>query len=200
MPERGTQSVIKTRLILSTLLVVAIAWPPLYSMFVDRDLRMWYNGHGRMEDFELQLLLGAQRWIVDIPKEKDGWFLGLETKSDGDVKTSGGSSVVGGNRIVLLTRRNSDSKRIEYAWYQINTQRRVDKSGPVTFTMNLRSFGTGSVDDPLVSAGVTSGRQDGLVQIGEPIYRGGKSTVQGFPSETGAEYEVRVVLSPPGKQ
>lgn len=148
-----------------------------------------------MEDFELQLLLGAQRWVIEIPEDKDGWFLSLETESEGAIETSGGAGVPGGQTIVLLTRRNKERKTIEYAWYQLDSQRRVEKSGPFTVTMNLRSSGTGSVNDPLASASVTAIRPDGVVKIGEPIYRGGKKEVAGFPSEEKADYEVRVVLT-----
>ena len=177
--------------------LVAVGWPPIYSLFLDRDLRVWVHGHGRMEDFELQLLLDAQRWVIDVPEVKDGLVLGLETESDGKVRSGGGSSVVGGSRIVLLTRRNRDSKRIEYAWYEVNRRRGSETDGEITFTWNVRTSGSGSVEDPLASAGVSSGRPDGPVLIGEPIYRGGKSTVSGFPTEAPAEYEVRVVLTPP---
>ncbi len=152
-----------------------------------------------MEDFELQLLLGAQRWVIDIPEDKSGWILSLETESDGAVRTDGGSSVTGGHRIVLLTRRNMESKTIEYAWYQVDSQRTVETSGPISITMNLRSSAFGIVNDPLAFAGVTTGRPDGIVRIGEPIYRGGKKKVAGFHSNEKADYEVRVVLTPPGE-
>lgn len=189
----------KTKLLLTVLFIFAILWPPIYATFLDRDVRAWVHGHGRMEDFELQLLLGAQRWVIDVPEDKNGWFLSLETESEGTVRTSGGSSVTGGQTIVLLTRRNKETKTIDYVWYQVDSQRQVEKSESITIAMNLRSSGSGSVNDPLTLAGVTAGRPDGIVKIGEPIYRGGKEKVEGFPSGTKAEYEVRVMLTPPVK-
>jgi hypothetical protein len=189
----------KTKLLLTVLFIVAILWPPIYSAYLDRDVRAWVHGQGRMEDFELQLLLGAQRWVIDVPEDKNGWFLSLETESDGTVRTSGGSSVTGGQTIVLLTRRNKETKTIDYAWYQVEAQRMVENLGPETITMTLRSSGSGSVDDPLTSAGVTAVRPDGVVKVGEPIYRGGKKEVAGFPSGEKADYEVRVVLTSPGQ-
>ena len=189
----------KTKLLLTVLFIVAILWPPIYSAYLDRDVRAWVHGQGRMEDFELQLLLGAQRWVIDVPEDKNGWFLSLETESDGTVRTSGGSSVTGGQTIVLLTRRNKETKTIDYAWYQVEAQRMVENLGPETITMTLRSSGSGSVDDPLTSAGVTAGRPDGVVKIGEPIYRVGKKEVDGFPSGKKADYEVRVILTAPGE-
>lgn len=188
----------KTKLLLMVLVVFAILWPPIYSTCFDRDVKAWLRGHGRMEDFELQLLFGAQRWVIDIPEDKNGWLLSLETESDGAVRTGGGSSVIGGQTIVLLTRRNKENKTIDYAWYQVDTQRTIVMSSPFTLKVNWRSSGSGSVNDPLTSAGVTAGRPDGVVKIGEPIYRGGKTEVVGFPSNEKADYEVRVVLTAPG--
>ena len=184
-----------TKTIIPAILVIlAILWPPIYSIYFDRDVRAWVRGYGSMEDFELQLLLSAQRWVIEIPEDKSGWFLSLETESEGVIQTSGGSGVIGGQTIVLLTRRNKEHKTIDYAWYQVDSQRRVEKSGPFTFTMNLRSSGSGSIEDPLSLARVVVIRPDGKVKIGEPIYRGGKKEVAGFPSEEKADYEVRVVL------
>lgn len=184
-------------LIFAVFFCAVMAWPPIYSFYLEREVKAWLTGQGRMEDFELQQLLDAQRWIIDIPSEKSGWILALESESKGNVKTSGGCSVTGGGRIVLLTRRNRSSKRIEYSWYQTQSRRTIEKDGPLTFTMNLTNSCSGSVDDPLESVGVTSGRPDGLLTIGEPIYRGGRSSVTGFSSPEKADYEVRVVLSPP---
>ncbi len=188
----------KIKILLGFLIIFTAVWPAVYSTVFDRDIRAWLNGHGRMEDFELQLLLGAQRWVIDIPEDKNGWFLSLETESDGVVRTNGGTSVTGGQTIVLLTRRNMENKRIEYAWYQIDSQQSVVKSGPFTITSDFRSSGSGSVDDPLAAASVTAGRPDGIVKIGEPIYRGGKKVVASFPSAEKADYEVRVVVKAPG--
>lgn len=184
-------------LIFGFLLFTILVWPPIYSIYLDRDFKTWLTGRGRMEDFELQQLLGAQRWVIDIPPDRTGWVLGLETEIEGKVKSGGGSSVTGGTRIILMTRRNQSTKRIEYSWYQTESTRSTETDGPVTITLNLTSSGSGSVEDPLVSAGVTSGRPDGTINSGEPIYRGGHSSVAGFPSTQKADYEVRVVLSPP---
>ena len=172
----------KIRILIGTILVVLLlVWPPIYSIYFDRDLKSLVTGRGRIEDFELQRLLDAQRWIIDIPLDKDQWMLGLEIESKGEIRSSGGTSVPGGRQIVLLTRRNQSSKRIEYSWYDSNSGR----------------GGSGSVDDPIAFAGVTSGRPDGLIKIGEPIYRGGTKSVSGFPSPRKADFEVRVILDPP---
>lgn len=185
----------KAKIIFATMVILAILWPPIYSTYFDRDVRAWVRGYGLMEDFELQLLLAAQRWVIEIPEDKSGWFLSLETESEGVIQTGGGSGVTGGQTIVLLTRRNKEQKTIDYAWYQVNAQRRVEESGPFTFSIHTRSSGSGSIDDPLSLARVTVVRPDGTVKIGEPIYRGGKKEVSGFPSDEKADYEVRVVLT-----
>ena len=79
----------------------------------------------------------------------------------------------------------------------MNRQRSVKKSGHLTISLNTQYSGFGSLKDPLVSAGVTSIGSDGPIRIGEAIYRAGKSEVAGFPSAEKADYEVRVVLTPP---
>ena len=184
-------------ILLAALLLAIFAWPPVYYHYFASSVQSWLTGHGKMKDYEIQKLLAAQRWVIDVPKDKDGWYLAFETEIDGDVKTYGGTSVLGGTRIVLLTRRNSDSKKIEYAWYGTETVKRTETEGHITFRMNLQSSGSGSIADPLVAASVSVGRPDGDVKIGEPIYRGGRESVQGFPGPRKADFEVRVVLTPP---
>ncbi len=188
----------KTKLLLAFLVIFTFLWPPIYSIVLDRDLRGLFNGGVPMEDFELQLLLGAQRWEIEIPENKNGWVLSLETESNGTIQTNGGTFVTGGQTIVLLTRRNLDNKRIEYAWYEIESKRSTGISGSVNRTNKYHVSGFGIVDDPLADAGVTVGRPDGIVKIGEPIYRGGKTEVAGFPTPEKAEYEVRVVVKARG--
>jgi hypothetical protein len=174
----------KSKLPWLLLLVFAVAWPPIYSLWFDHGLRFWLRRQGRMEDSELQLLLNAQRWVVDIPQEKDGWFLALETESEGAVERSGGATVLGGQRYVVLTRRNKETKNIDYAWYSMDGR---------------QSATGGGIRDPLIDAGSIALRPDSSVRIGEPIYKGGKTHVQALPYDSRADYEVRIVLFGPGK-
>ena len=164
----------RTSIGLLAVLIVALAWPPTFFLFFSDHFRPNSLGRGQMRDFELQKLLNANRWVIDIPPEKDGWFLELTIKSGDDITASGGASMRGGTRIVLLARRNTHDRRIEYVWYQTTNDREIiDEDGPFTMTLNISSSGNGSIDDPLASARVTSVRPDGQIAVGDAIYRGG---------------------------
>jgi hypothetical protein len=182
----------------AVILIALFAWPPIYHHYLARPVRNWATGQGKMQDFEIQQLLNLQRWEIDIPKDKNGWYLSLEAEIESEVKTWGGVTVSGGTRVVLLTRRNSDSKRIEYAWYSTDPKGITDALGTfLQLNLHLRSMGSGSVPDPMVDASVSAGRPDGIVMIGEPIYRGGRKSVLAFPGVATADFEVHVVLVPP---
>ena len=188
----------RTNKLIVTVLIVSIVWPPIFFLFVADHIRPTVLGRGEMRDYELQKLLRANRWVIEIPQNKDGWYLELVCKDGDKTYSSGGTSVTGGSTIVLLTRRNTFDDRIEYAWYQQATStKKKHKDGPLAITLARLASGSGSVADPLANANVGNTRPDGKVSLGDCLYRGGKSSVRGYPSGAPADFEVRVELKPP---
>ncbi len=58
----------KCRILIFGVLTIAIlAWPPVYSIYLERDVKTWLTGRGRMEDFELQQFFGAQSSVAGFP-------------------------------------------------------------------------------------------------------------------------------------
>jgi len=165
------------------LVLLIFLWPPIYLTFIAPFLFQGRYDSASMTASDLQMLLDAKRWTFDVPEEQNGWFLSLEGRIDDMVYSSGGASVRGGSHVTLVTRRNAADKKIDFAF-------RSQKD-------NGWSGGSGSIDDPLANAGVSAGRTEGQIKIGEPIYRGGRKSVQGFPGADRAEFEVRVLLESP---
>lgn len=147
-----------------------------------------------MEDHELELMLRANRWMIDIPADKDGWELGFETSTLDKEDFFHGPNVHGGSQIVLLTRRDQDSDRIEYSWYETAARKTISQDSILTISMSAKASGSGGFKDPIAKAGVTLQRPDGVVKSGEVIYRGGESSVS---SGEKSDFEVRVVLVDP---
>lgn len=159
------------------LVLTALAWPPLYSLFVHPHIEGVVRDQ-HASDQDLQTLLGAKRFTLKIPAEKDGWFLSLESVIDGVPKSAGSASVQGGSEITLLVRRIPGDSKIEYCWF---TENQVSR---------------GVLDDPLVKANVFTDRKQGLIQPGDWLFRGGRKTVQISPDKEAA-IEVRLALTPP---
>lgn len=183
--------------LISAFFAFSLVWPPVYFHFLADKARDVILGAGVMRASEIQTLLNAKRWVLEIPEGKDGWNLELACKSGERQYSSGGTTVPGGSTIVLMTRRDTLKDRIEYAWYQTGKTGYAIEDGQLDMQMAMSASGGGSVDDPLANAGVSSWRQGGLVAPGDWLYRGGKKSVKGFPSKEPAEYEVRVQLIPP---
>ena len=69
----------KSRTILLAMLLLAIfAWPPVYDLCFATPLQDWLTGHGKMKDYEIQKLLAAQRWVIDIPTARESTTFGTE--------------------------------------------------------------------------------------------------------------------------
>jgi hypothetical protein len=168
------------RLTLLVAVAIAMAWPPIYSLFVHPVLAP-VVGYSHASTSDLQRLLGAQRYTLRVPTECNGWLLSFESVVDGEAKLSGGSTVSADSEITLLVRRTRDTKRIEYCWFTENQLAR------------------GLLDDPIADAGVTSHREPGTVSSGDWLFRGGRQSLKHAP-EAGADFEVRVVLRPPGRE
>ncbi len=159
-------------------LLLAIAWPPVYSIFVDPILCQSLD-RGFVSTGELKNLLDARRYTIDIPMELDGHFLTFDAFVDGKVTQGGGSSVVGGSKIVLLLRRDRESRKIEYCW------------------LGKNSVSRGILDDPLAGAGSSTERTDGPINSGDWLLRGGRTGVQVYPTREPAEFELRLAFGDP---
>lgn len=159
-------------------LVVAVAWPPLYSTFVHPYVYRQID-QGFVSTDELKNLLDARRYTIDVPMELDGHFLTFDAIVDGKTTQGGGSSVQGGTRIVLLLRRDRESHKIEYCW------------------LGRNSVSRGILDDPLTSAGTSTERNEGAITSGDWLLRGGRSSVQMYPAKEPAEFELRLAFSEP---
>lgn len=184
---------------LLVVLLVSLVWPPVFFLFVADLIRPTVPGSGQMRAFEIQKLLNANRWVIDIPADKDGWHLELSCKDADKSYSSGATSVRGGATIVLLTRRNTFDDCIEYAWYETTNTNLRDIESSFSLTGTASVSGSGSVPDPLSNSGVSINRPDGKIAIGDCLYRGGETSVQGYPWSTPAEFEVRVELKPPAQ-
>lgn len=187
----------RTHLLLLAVFIVSLLWPPAFFLFVADYVRPNVPGRGAMRDHELQKLLNANRWVIDIPADKDGWFLELSCKEGDRIYSSGGASVRGGSTIILLSRRNTFDDRIEYAWYETSNVKQTHGNGSLTLTVTTAASGSGSVSDPLANANVSITWPDGNMAIGDCLYRGGKTSVEYDPSNGPADCEVRVDLKPP---
>ncbi|MCA8990704.1 MAG: hypothetical protein KDA88_01935 [Planctomycetaceae bacterium] len=180
-------------------LFVAIVWPPVFFLMVSRRDPPDAIQHGEMQDYELQKLLNASRWVIDIPADKDGWYLNLSCKEEDKSFRTGGVSVRGGSTIVLLARRNTFEHEIEYVWYETSRAEQKQSVGPVTFTLTSSASGGGHIPDPLPPGSVTSIRPDGKVSNGDALYRGAMKELQTHPLNSPADFEVRLELSPPAE-
>ena len=158
--------------------MLALAWPPIYTIFVHPHLHQNLD-HGFVSTDELKQLLDARRYTIDVPIELDGHFLTFDAIVDGKITQGGGSSVVGGSKIVLLLRRDQDSRKLEYC--------RLGKN----------SVSRGILDDPLAGAGSSTERTDGPIEPGDWLLRGGRTSVQVFPATEPAEFELRLAFSDP---
>jgi len=128
---------------------------------------------------ELKTLLYASRYVIEIPPELDGHFLTFDAIVDGKTNRGGGSSVEGGSTIILLLRRNQAAGKIEYCWLDRNTVAR------------------GILDDPLSGAGTYSVKKDGPISAGDWVLRGGRKSVQMYPADEPAEFELRLAFDEP---
>ncbi len=177
-------------------LAIAIVWPPVFYLLVAPTIKTEILGRGALEDYELQLLLDARRWVLEVPRDKDGWFVRLEWQDENGVHQSSGGSVEGGSRIVLMCRRLPDSKKLVYRYYASDGRNR---SGTMFFIKQSTSSSSagGMIDDPISGVPVYIARPDGKIEFGDPIFRGGNSSVPLWGSDEKADREVRVVLSKP---
>ncbi len=57
----------RTTSLILVVLGVAIIWPVLFQFYLVDYLRSNTPSRGQMQDFELQKLLNASRWVIDIP-------------------------------------------------------------------------------------------------------------------------------------
>ncbi|QDV41238.1 hypothetical protein Enr13x_10760 [Stieleria neptunia] len=160
------------------MLLFAIAWPPIYSTFIHLHVYRQMDA-GFLSADELKNLLDARRYTIDVPMELDGHFLTFDAIVDGKATQGGGSSVEGGTRIVLLLRRDRESRKIEYCW------------------LGRNSVSRGILDDPLTNAGTSTERSDGAINPGDWLLRGGRSSVQIHPAIEPAEFELRLAFSDP---
>ena len=158
--------------------ILAIAWPPIYSIFVHPVV---YPSlvRGFVSPDELKQLLDARRYTIEVPMELDGHFLTFDAVVDGKVTRCGGASVVGGSRVILLLRRDQESRKIEYCWFGKDTLSR------------------GIFDDPIAGAGSSTERTDGPIGAGDWLLRGGRTSVQVYPATDPAEFELRLAFGDP---
>ena len=160
---------------LAALLLGALAWPPAYAFLVHPFASSLLSPQSASNE-EMQHLLRIHRYTLHVPRDRQGWFLSLESVVDGEAKRQGGATVDGGSDIVLLVREITHSDEIEYCWYD----------------GNRASYG--AIDDPLKHAGVFARRGEGRIEAGDWLLRGGRTAVS---SSGRAEFEVRVALHPP---
>jgi hypothetical protein len=157
---------------------LALAWPPIYVVFVHpRVSRGFDNGFVSTE--ELKTLLDARRYTIDVPMELDGHFLTFDAIVDGKITRGGGSSVTGGSKLVLLLRRDRESRKVEYCWF------------------GNEQVSRGVLDDPISEAGVTTERDEGPIRPGDWLLRGGRTGVQMIPSNEPADMELRLAFRAP---
>lgn len=168
----------KTRYAWLALVTIVIVWPPIYTRFVHPHLLPKIRGDYASTG-ELKNLLDARRYTITVPEDKDGYYLSFECTVDGKTKTTGGTQVKSGMEIVLLIRRDSQSKNIEYCW--------------ITDSIVVR----GTFDDPLAQSGTSSERPDGSINDEDWILRGGRESVQVTPAGEPAEFELRLVFVAP---
>lgn len=159
-------------------LVLAMAWPPIYSIFV-HPLVLPNLDAGFVSSSELKNLLNARRYTIDVPMELDGHFLTFDVIVDGKVTQGGGASVIGGSKIVLLLRRDQESHKIEYCWVGTGTVAR------------------GVFDDPIARGANSAVRSEGAIKAGDWLLRGGREAVQVYPATEPAEFEVRLAFDKP---
>lgn len=159
------------------LLLIAIAWPPVYSLYVHPRLQKRIDNRSVSTE-ELKNLLSARRYTIEVPPELDGHILTFDVTVDGETAQGGGSSVEGGSTIVLLLRRDQQSRKVEYCWSSGDT------------------LAHGFRDDPLFGTGVSAVREEGPIEPGGWLLRGGKERVDVFPTTEPAEFELRLAFRP----
>ncbi len=156
-------------------LIVAVACPPVCSIFVNQHIRS-VTSPEKSSTSELERLRDARRYALQILIERDDWYLSLESVVDGVSNRAGGSSVIGHTESVLLIRQLPDTRTIEYCWH---TDSQLSR---------------GLSCDPLVDAGVTQDRSAGQVISEVWLVRGLRTSLR---SNKAAEFEVRVHLRSP---
>lgn len=167
----------KNRRSLLALFVFAVVWPIAYQMFFHERIGRRLHPATTSVD-ELQKLLNAKRYTVKIPNGFDGRLLSLQPYVDGQLASkSGGASVRGGTEIVLLVRKDQQTRKVEYCW--------MDDAGGVSWSV---------VDDPLKGSAISTVRPEGPIEDGDWIYRGGRERVRGYPSSDPADFELRLAL------
>ncbi|ELP31411.1 hypothetical protein [Rhodopirellula baltica] len=159
----------------NALTIFLLVWPMVVlSCFV--VTQNWLDARsGIATSAELQKLLNARRYQIDVPEERDGYYLTLTPLVDGVAKPSSSATVVGGSRITLLV-QNDQKPDINYAWF----------GGGMTMT--------GTCTNPFIDAGALTHRSTTHVASGDWLIRGGDNSV----SMTGpTKYELQVNLTPP---
>ncbi|MGB7329691.1 MAG: hypothetical protein WBD31_32755 [Rubripirellula sp.] len=169
MPKRNT------RLRWSLVIALAIVWPLAVVFVVQPLAQRWGSVRPLASAADLQMLMNVRRYEVQIPDDKDNWFLGVSGVVDGKEHSSGGGTVPSGSTVVLLLQR-SDDARMKYCWYHEN------------------SVMHGSIANPLIGASVSTERMVAQCKPGDWLIRGGRDSVS---TRKPADFEVRVSLSPP---
>ncbi len=159
-------------------LVLAMAWPPIYSIYI-HPLVLPKMDASAVSTSELKHLLNSRRYTIDVPMELDGHFLTFDVIVDGKVTQGGGTSVIGGSKIVLLLRSDQESRKLEYCWV-----------GPGTVAR-------GVFDNPIERGANSAVRRDGPIKAGDWLLRGGRESVQVYPATEPAEFEVRLAFGKP---
>jgi len=163
---------------LTLILVIAVAWPILYSFYVQPQLARM-TASSQASAAELQKFLGVHRYSLHVPKECDGWWLSFVSEIDGkEQKDAGSASVLGEEDLVIMVRRSRDSGRIEYGWF------------------SDRHSSRGTFDDPFIGAGVTSERQAGPVKSGDWLILGDRDEIS-VGKDVEADFKLHIELRPP---
>ncbi len=164
----------KRGLLLVVVTLVLLGWP-----VVVVATYQWYTTHRVdrvvMTAAELQRFSGIHRYVLTVPKERDGWFLGLARNEDGKRTVSGGSSVQGGETVtLLLSARDRDDVHLVI----------VDDNS--TFWQSCRQ--------PSEPRSISSFRMQPRVAVDEPLYSADRDSIR---SDEPSDFEVSVSLTAP---
>ena len=152
----------------------ATVWPVLLFLYIGP--RLTSNG---ISHADLVRFMKVRRYTIDIPAEKNGWFLGIQPVKDGIAESAGGAGVPGGTQVTLLIRRIRGAAKVEYFWYSDHQN------------------GGGVVDDPVSGCGLYVDRPEGKVEVGDYIAVGDDSDLQLTPRKSKYKGELRLVLTDP---